>query len=457
MRAFAFLQVALLAACAEAFYPWIPAWKCAETGTCLGERSVEQQKYSVGSIPKLKIRQRPRSVSTALVCSCNITDSLQGDAVKSPRQRSIGHHFKGSEGQIDTTIEVTHTRLPKRDNTYSIVSAETPSQTLAAPVDQDGDDYSYFTEIEIGSSNTKMYVLIDTGASGTWVMGSNCKSKACLVHNTFDPSSSTTYKSTGDVLDFQYGSGTVSGVYGTDTLSLAGFDINMKIGVANITSDDFLGFPIDGILGFSRAGQTSPGLMDALVSNKIITSKIFCIHLNRNSDGTNDGEISFGAVDTSKYTGSINYSPLAQDDGSWTIAIDKIAAGTTNTGVTGAIAYIDTGTSYACVSASAAKLLHSVIPGSSTNSGGYWLVPCDTKINLSFTFSGVTYNIPPEDWIASGSGDLCFSNFYPKNCLENENAWLLGDLFLKNVYTVFDEDQGRIGKCLLSRPRLDTG
>jgi hypothetical protein len=43
----------------------------------------------------------------------------------------------------------------------------------------------------------------------------------------------------------------------------------------------------------------------------------------------------------------------------------------------------------------------------------------------------------------SKKGDRCISNIYGHEVVQD--AWLLGDLFLKNVYTVFDAEEKRIG------------
>ena len=71
--------------------------------------------------------------------------------------------------------------VAKRTNTYKIMPAATPTQSMSAPIDQDGTDFSYFTEITLGSSKTLVYMLLDTGAATTWVMGKSCTSGPCKV------------------------------------------------------------------------------------------------------------------------------------------------------------------------------------------------------------------------------------------------------------------------------------
>ena len=71
-------------------------------------------------------------------------------------------------------------------------------------------------------------------------------------------------------------------------------------------------------------------------------------------------------------------------------------------------------------------------------------VPCSTTTPLQFYFSGVTYTVLAKDWVGGKVGDSCTSNVYARAIVGS--SWLIGDIFLKNVYAVFDVDQNRIGK-----------
>lgn len=109
----------------------------------------------------------------------------------------------------------------KRNNEYDIVTAAQPSQTNSMAVDEDGTDFSYFTAIHFGSSRKLMYMLIDTGAANTWIMGANCTSETCEKHNTFGDKDSDTLKATGDAFNLTYGTGSVSGMTVNDTAEIA--------------------------------------------------------------------------------------------------------------------------------------------------------------------------------------------------------------------------------------------
>lgn len=91
--------------------------------------------------------------------------------------------------------------VAKRANTYSVMAAAAPAQQSSAGIDQDGTDWSYFAQVQLGSTNTPMYMLLDTGADSSWVMGKTCTSDPCLIHDLYDPTASTTYSALGQSFD----------------------------------------------------------------------------------------------------------------------------------------------------------------------------------------------------------------------------------------------------------------
>ncbi|GAP83820.1 putative aspartic-type endopeptidase [Rosellinia necatrix] len=323
---------------------------------------------------------------------------------------------------------------------YKVVKAQEPNFDNSAGIDQDGTDYSYFAEVELGSEGKKLYMLLDTGASTTWVMGSTCTSKSCLMHNTFGPDDSKTYNDTGKAYAVEYGTGSVRGHVVEDSLALAGLSVTLPFGVANTTSDQFTQFPFDGILGLATSSDT---WLSAVKNAELIDANVFGISLSRNSDGTNDGEIVFGALNPNKYTGDITYSPV-KSNSAWTILMDNILVSGSSAGFTGRSAYIDTGTSFVFGPPDDVEAMYKLIPGSSSKDGSAYTIPCDTDSKIAFTFSGQSWNVSSKDFISPpNSNGICTGNIYGMEYVPG--GWLLGDVFLKNVYSVFDVDNGQIG------------
>ena len=88
-----------------------------------------------------------------------------------------------------------------------------------------------------------------------------------------------------------------------------------------------------------------------------------------------------------------------------------------------------------------AKAIYGSVPGSQFfQSEGIYTVPCDTEISLSFVFGGIEYPMHPIDTVAAttdgNGGVVCYSGF-PVGDGSTEDL-LLGDSFLRNVYSVFD-------------------
>ena len=344
--------------------------------------------------------------------------------------------------------------VERRSITYNVVTAAPPTETHSAGIDQDGVDFSYFIQVGVGSNQKPLLMLLDTGAGITWLMGSTCKSNACTNHTTFGPSDSKTFTANATGFSVAYGTGSVSGSLVKDSLSTAGLNVDMTFGLANVTSDDFNNFPFDGILGLSMNSGTTDNFLQILTGSKSLPANIFSVALSRNSDGPNTGEVTFGATDPSKFTGNIGYTPIATKEAgtSWAVVVDDYGFNGNKAGVTGRPAYIDTGTSYVLGPPADVAALHKLIPGATSSDGVNYQVPCDTTTPVEVIISGVSYAISPRDWI-SGSGN-CTSNIHGHEVVQG--AWLLGDVFLKNVYAVFDFDQSRVGFAARPAPPAPT-
>ncbi|MCJ1390058.1 hypothetical protein MMC18_002916 [Xylographa bjoerkii] len=336
----------------------------------------------------------------------------------------------------------------KRTNNYPIATGSTPTQTQSAAIDEDLLDFSYFSAVQFGSSGEILYMLLDTGSSDTWVMGSDCKSTACGTHNTFGDANSNTLKISETPFSESYGTGNVSGVVVSDTVELAGMKVPLTFGSGSEVSDHFDNYPMDGILALGRPGPSNlggPTFLQALSNAKLLPANIFGINLQRHADGTTDGEINFGTVDTSKFQGQLTYVETANDQ-LWEVPVDDVLVGGVACKLTGNTAIIDTGTSLLFMPPTQAQQFFAQIPGSIQTDSETFHIPCDTTISIQMVFAKVPFSISPEDYVGSpvAGGGLCECQIFGVQ-VEGPTQFLLGDVFLKNVYSVFDSDKGRIG------------
>lgn len=344
--------------------------------------------------------------------------------------------------------QATRSAEKRGQNAFTVLSAASPSQTNSVGIDQDGTDFSYFISVDFGSSQESLYMLLDSGAGTTWVMGSTCQSAACTMHTTYGPSDSTTLNETNQTFSISYGTGTVSGNLVQDNIAVAGITVALSFGLANVTSDDFTHFPFDGILGLAMSQGETDNFVSVVKTDGLLKSNVYGVYLTRATESPNDGEITFGGTDPAKYNGDITYTSVSsQASGDWAIPMDGIGYNGTSAGITGRIAYIDTGTSYVFGPPDDVATLHKLIPGANSSDGVTYTVPCGpgtTFAPVMVTFSGVAYAISPVDYLSTpSSSGTCTSNIYGQQIVQG--AWLLGDTYLKNVYAVFDVDQTQIG------------
>lgn len=391
------------------------------------------------------------SLLAATLCSTSVTAffpfGINADADADPSVLNLRTDKSSEDPSHDGPLTLDVRKFPiRRDNNYKAAMSDTPSAPNSAAIDQDGQDFSYFAVAQVGSQKQEMWLLLDTGGTNTWIFSSDCSSKACKQHNTFDEGASDSVNMSTTTWNVGYGTGTVSGALGDDIFSIAGLDVNMTLGMANKASDDFLSYPMDGILGLSRTNDTGYGgstFMDVVQKAGLLKSNIVGFSLSRGSDKGKDGVITFGGVDKAKLSGNVTYTETVSSSNRWSIPVDDATVNGMPCNFTDRSAIIDTGTSYAILPPNDAETLHSLIPGAS-KFGSDFVLPCDSDAELRVTFSGVSYAISPKDYVGSKSGSKCTSTIVGQETF-GEKVWLLGDTFLKNVYAVFDYDNNKIG------------
>ncbi|KAF2117812.1 aspartic peptidase domain-containing protein [Lophiotrema nucula] len=304
--------------------------------------------------------------------------------------------------------------------------------------------------VKFGESTEEYHLLLDSAASNTWVMSEKCTTDACSTHNSFGNGDSSTLKTEDTTFSITYGTGSVSGTLGTDDVHISSISTSLTFGLASNVSDEFSSYPMDGILGIGRGDNSdgtikAPTLMDALSSSGSIKSKIFAIHLSRTADGLNDGELNLGELNKDRYDGDINYIPtVANENGFWEIPVDDAGIEGTLLGLKGRSAILDSGTSFILMPEPDGVALHKLIDGSK-QSGETFTVPCSTTTPIQISFNGQSYNVSTADYIGGKMDDgSCKSNIIGRQTF-GESQWLVGDVFLKNVYSVFDFDSSQVG------------
>ncbi|KAF8942524.1 hypothetical protein BGZ46_006739, partial [Entomortierella lignicola] len=171
-------------------------------------------------------------------------------------------------------------------------------------------------------------LIFDTGSSDLWVQSAN-----------YDPSSSSTSSDLDETFSIQYGSGSTNGEEYTDQVTIGGLTFTQEFGVASSSSgfdgtQGLVGFGPDDLSAITSNGENIPTPVDNLYSAGKIPSDIIGVYFKTITDGSSqetNGEITFGGVDSTKYSGSITYVPVTSTSPAseyWGIDVSSITYGT---------------------------------------------------------------------------------------------------------------------------------
>lgn len=314
----------------------------------------------------------------------------------------------------------------------------------------DFENAQYYGPISVGSPGQSFNVIFDTGSANLWIPSSKCS--GCGSHPKFDSSKSSSYKANGTKFNIMYGSGPVSGFFDEDSVTVGTVTVKDQL-FAEVTDVSGLGLAysvgkFDGILGLafpSISVDSAPTVFGDMVKQGLVSDSVFAFYLSKTSGS--DGELSIGGIDSTKYTGSLTYIPLSSET-YWEVPLSSMTIGGSKV-TTATKAVLDTGTSIlAGPSAEVKKIATSVGAKASWLNPKEYTIDCskisslpDITVELGgnkFTLSGADYVI--------NAGVMCLFGMTgidipaPRGPL-----WIMGDVFLRKYYTVFDWGKQRVG------------
>ncbi|XP_039987927.1 gastricsin-like [Xiphias gladius] len=314
-------------------------------------------------------------------------------------------------------------------------------------------DTTYYGPISIGTPPKSFQVLFDTGSSNLWVDSVYCNTKACNTHKKFNPKQSSTFVAKDQSFYLPYGAGSLYGVFGYDTVNVGGIVIrNQEIGLStDEPGDNFVVAKFDGILGLAypsiSAGGETP-VMDNMMSQNLLNTNLFTFYLSRG--GEQGSELSFGGVDSYRYRGQIYWAPVSSES-YWQIGIQgfKIGGSETNFCAQGCQAVVDTGTSMLTAPSQILGYIMQAI-GAEEDQYGMYMVDCSQVNNLPtliFVINGVSLPLPPYAYIGQHGDQYCVVNITPTYLPSDDGQpmWILGDVFLREYYSIFDRTNNRVG------------
>ncbi|KAF9194687.1 hypothetical protein BGZ49_003145 [Haplosporangium sp. Z 27] len=387
----------------------------------------------------MKITTAATIVSLAVATLVSVEASSAGHSIPLVRNEKHTRNFKAAMARLAQRypqLGLTVPHDPVRVNTAS-------SSGSSVPVTDYGVDSEYYGVASVGSPGQSFKFIFDTGSADIWVPSTNCKSLTCQVHPTFNSTKSSTFKKDGRPWSIKYGDGSsASGILGSDFVTVGNIKLRQTIGLTTLESDLFAFSPQDGLfgLGFSSIESVAgvKTFMDNAIAAKAVAQPVFSVFLpSIRRNGGVGGSYLFGAIDKTKYSGSLTYVPVTTQ-GYWQVAIQNVYYNTKSLAQPTVQGIIDTGTTLTIVGNSTAAAIHKNINGAGY--GGAWTVPCSVKSSndtVSFKMAGKRFQVPVADlaWYPlDGQGKVCYSGIQGGT----GSLWILGDVFVKNNYCVFN-------------------
>jgi cathepsin D len=310
-----------------------------------------------------------------------------------------------------------------------------------------GDTWSTYTvDVSFGSPPQVLSVVLDGGLDLLYFFTPNCTQRGCGLR-PFVPSKSSTLMLNGTMIDYTYAAGNLhvvgevardNGVVGTLKDSQQSFGLINELTQPRYFPDSL---DVSGVLGFAFPSAVWSGLsvISGLESNNV--SSLVGLWLPTSIYGT--GVLSVGAIDTSLYTGVLNYVPLlssvwARKDYPffWSNVVDDLLVNGVSNG------YCQAHTCNFFVDLAARPMdLGSAIAEIKVDPDCGNLSDLDT---YTLIIQGVKYILTPEDYVFKVKNRsnklICQSGIYGGSKIPFPIPFTLGYTWIQNFYTVLDYD-----------------
>ncbi|KAG8790187.1 Type I transmembrane sorting receptor [Ceratobasidium sp. 428] len=322
------------------------------------------------------------------------------------------------------------------------------------PLSDESNDLLWAGPITIGTPPQEFSIDFDTGSADLWVPNDSCNTGGCGTHKKYKPSASSTSAEKPGNFTIQYGDGSsVSGPVFSDKVTVAGLSVtDQYFSPVTTEADRFSTDPTDGLMGLALSSISNigkPTFAENLASQGVVKKSIFSMYL-----ASNNSELYFGGANTDKYTGEIHYAELS-DKSFWiTSGSASVSNGTAYSGPM----IIDSGTTIIVgPNSSVGKFWEKIpdaTPCSSTDCGadGFYSYPCASPPVVSVELAGQVWPISSTNLnlgTLPSNSTQCVGAIGGIDGGVPKGAWIMGDTFMKNVYTVFDLESSRVGFAAL--------
>ncbi|KAJ3241768.1 hypothetical protein HDU81_010412 [Chytriomyces hyalinus] len=366
----------------------------------------------------------------------------------------------------------------------------------------DKSDTAYYAVVQLGTPGQRLRVIADTGSNALWAGSASCNllKKCADSKEAFNETRSSTYTdlSNKTLSKIEYGSGKVSGYASNDTLQIGQQQLN-KTGFLLVLEEDAALMELNngsfnGVMGLAHVGGLAaldvvPGkpnlstktIMHHLIEKGLLALPVFSLWLGTSgpdSENANGGELTLGGIDTARIKGDVFYTQVSNailNGYFWSPQLSMFSvAGKTTTLPNQTYAIVDSGTSFIHVDRVSfnSVILPALQAGTTQATGtefkdGNTVVPCaNAKYLPSF---GVSFSDKNSTFLTIDASQLvlrksfldekgvkqqiCVIGITPDavNAGNAGTLWVLGQVFLRSFYSVYDFSQGgRVGFAQLA-------
>jgi len=364
----------------------------------------------------------------------------------------------------------------RRKYGYETSSHEQKRQSEAGieMINHDSDSI-YTAPVLVGTPPQKFNLILDTGSTDLWVPTLLCSTCAASIPK-FNESASSTYTPSATIVTIRYGSGSVQGTRSQDVVGMGNFIVRDQTYLSvTRTSMNLLRGSISGIIGLAftpiAATGATPFWLRLLEANQLKEPSMsfqFTRFLDDDLAAVEEpgGIFTLGGTNSSLYQGAIEYLNISATPSFWLLELTRLTLNgltvETTPGI-GSLSAIDTGTTLIGGPTRDVRNFWSAVPGAQALTGqneGFFLFPCGSKLEVTIAFGGKSWPINSTDMNLGPSGipGMCLGGIFDLALGSNIGSsgrnprWVVGDTFLKNVYSVFRAVPPSIGFAQLATP-----
>eukprot|EP00339_Tiarina_fusa_P017857 CAMPEP_0117054318 /NCGR_PEP_ID=MMETSP0472-20121206/37651_1 /TAXON_ID=693140 ORGANISM="Tiarina fusus, Strain LIS" /NCGR_SAMPLE_ID=MMETSP0472 /ASSEMBLY_ACC=CAM_ASM_000603 /LENGTH=398 /DNA_ID=CAMNT_0004769873 /DNA_START=40 /DNA_END=1236 /DNA_ORIENTATION=+ len=383
-----------------------------------------------------------------LLASSAMAEMTRVTLQKRPNDELIGAYLKRERDALQEAMALGG-QAPARNLRGEVESL----QDKESEVIKDYANAQYYGTVVIGTPPQEFQVIFDTGSANLWVpkVGcSHCGNPIFGRKSKYDHESSTTYAEDGADFEIMYGSGSVSGYFSEDAVTLADDIVIEGQKFAEVQDAGGLGMAyalgkFDGILGLGFTSISvggAPTVFENAIKQNKVDQPVFAFYLGDNGPG----ELTFGGYDSAKFEGELQYVSLDAAT-YWQITMDAVSAGDYHKDADEPItAIVDSGTSLITGPKAEIKKLAAAV-GAKPSFTGQYSLDCDKLDEIpdvTFTIGGTDYSIPGSKTVIQAQG-ICLFAFMGMDFPAPGPQWILGDVFMREYYTVFNYHDQTIG------------